>query len=409
MAVTTSTQSPRWISRARDGVASVILACGLGFVASCAADEAVVAGSNDITGGTAGVGGAAGTAGGGNAGTTSGNAGTGGARDAGVDAIDAGDAATISSCPADGGVPVLSWADGPELAYPGSMSAVSFGDGWLAFSTDTGNVFVGTPDGSVARDLGRPMLDAPLNGALAVEATTSPKRAILVGGRQLFVTHWAALSQVALYDLELDLWAILPSLPAPRHAATAFVFDERLYVAGGAVSDQDGPTRSVYRYDLSQGFLGDWEELPLMPEPRADAGAAWVGGKLVIVGGRLVPSSMTGVFATTTLIYDPVTAVWSKIPGPAVQPGQKLQWFSVVDHCGGILAGGDDELSAGLNVVWRNPASESWETLSAPPLDRDHAALVLVHGTPWLLGGTDRDADPDAPRNTTYVGQLVNP
>ena len=75
------------------------------------------------------------------------------------------------------------------------------------------------------------------------------------------------------------------TLPVSLHSLGAAVFRSTIYLAGGAETD-DSPVSSVYRAAIdSLGHIGQWEELPSLPEARAYHHLVSFGGFLYAVGG----------------------------------------------------------------------------------------------------------------------------
>jgi hypothetical protein len=82
-----------------------------------------------------------------------------------------------------------------------------------------------------------------------------------------------------------------------------------LYVIGGRKVSVTSSTTAVQRFDPASG---DWTQLPPMPSPDSDLGAAIVSGQLITVGGESAAS-----VSSTVRAYNPATSSWSSLPNLA--------------------------------------------------------------------------------------------
>lgn len=131
--------------------------------------------------------------------------------------------------------------------------------------------------------------------ALAAPAAAVARGGLyVIGGKQLkpaFISN-----AVFRYDLEVFKWQRLPSAPAPRMGARAYVVGNYLYLLGGCEAEGLGtPARmglKTYRLDLQ---ANRWEELAT-PLPEGCTLTAYDGSNFYLVGeektyrGRLVPA-----------------------------------------------------------------------------------------------------------------------
>jgi non-specific serine/threonine protein kinase len=118
-----------------------------------------------------------------------------------------------------------------------------------------------------------------------------------------------------------------------------------------------------------------------MPEPRAAAGAAIVGGKLYVVGGVLVP----GRLAQRALVYDFARRRWGTIVGP--RPREHLAAVALggrVYALAGRLAGIDTNLATLQSYT---PGARRWVTLPAVPEPRGGTAVAAIGREVVSIGG----------------------
>lgn len=86
-------------------------------------------------------------------------------------------------------------------------------------------------------------------------------------------------------DGTVGSWSEIGFLPKPLRSLEAVIFQSRIYVAGGATTD-DTPVGDVYRAAIDTlGNLGDWETLTSMPVPRANHALTLLGNCLHTFGG----------------------------------------------------------------------------------------------------------------------------
>jgi hypothetical protein len=124
-------------------------------------------------------------------------------------------------------------------------------------------------------------------------------RPVVAGG---LGPEWSVSSRVFAYDPLADEWKSLPDLPVPLNHHAAAVVDGVLYVMGGAVNFGLGMVERAEVYALLPEATA-WEERAPMPEARWGHGAAEMGGKVFVAGGRRAEDK-------ALLIYDPASDRW---------------------------------------------------------------------------------------------------
>jgi N-acetylneuraminic acid mutarotase len=152
---------------------------------------------------------------------------------------------------------------------------------------------------------------------------------------------------------------------------------------------------------LACGLLGSlgadaraagWQSLAPLPEVRAEAGAASVGGDLYVAGG-LGPydaQSATAPTESTVFRYDGDAGSWSQVaPLPVALAGIRL-----VSSGGSLYAlGASDRNLAGsapsIDVERYDPASDAWSSVTTEPRPREGEVLAGVgrSGRIWVVGG----------------------
>ncbi len=188
------------------------------------------------------------------------------------------------------------------------------------------------------------------------------------------------IDDLFIYDPATDHWEAGPEMSYGRTRPGAAFIDGKLYVVGGW-DDGGRPLRKLEVYDP---VAREWSAGPDMPAARAAAGVAVAGGKLYVVGGCVVGGCGPddGVYR-----FDPETGSWEAL---AAYP------FDVAHTaCGGVLgvvycAGGfDRSLTAVPDAFGYDDASDTW--LPAPPLPFPLGLTnnAVASGRLVLVGGID--------------------
>jgi N-acetylneuraminic acid mutarotase len=172
------------------------------------------------------------------------------------------------------------------------------------------------------------------------------------------------LGLVQEYDAATDKWTMKKKMPLATHHAAAAVYNGKIYLFGGQAQLQPGgpsqiPIDNAWEYDPA---TDTWKALAPMPTARTAAVAAAVGGKIYVIGGA------------------------------SVHPGQKVVSLGpTVPH-----------RSLGTNEVY-DPATNKWETRTEAPTARNHAAVGVVNGKIYIIGGRVGSAVTTTGSNTNVV------
>jgi N-acetylneuraminic acid mutarotase len=230
---------------------------------------------------------------------------------------------------------------------------------------------------------------------------------------------------VEVYDASGNVWSFAEPLPEPLYHVSLVSFDGSLYAIGGFDGLAQTPVDSVYMLDPK---VGSWvEQAPL---PNAVGGAASVvrNGKIHVIGGRLG----TGI-GDSYFIYDPAENVWSYGDGllsprafhGAASLGDRIivfggrsgslaqnlrtievlmdgasTWekggfmnfrrssFGFVPYDGKLYVFGGETTTAAMDTVEvYDPVVDTWSEAPEMPTGRHGVAAVAVHGKIFVIGG----------------------
>ena len=159
---------------------------------------------------------------------------------------------------------------------------------------------------------------------------------------------WKPVGMVYEYDPGTDKWTKKKPMALPSHHVAFTEFRGKIYAFGGFVLPESGPPgwtpiNNAWEYDPA---ADTWQALAPMPSKRGSSLAAVVGDRIYVIGGA------------TTIPGSKETAVYPTRP----------------------------HMSVGT-VEEYDPASNTWRERSAMPTPRNHAAIGVVNGKIYVIGG----------------------
>jgi hypothetical protein len=183
-----------------------------------------------------------------------------------------------------------------------------------------------------------------------------------------------------VFDPETDRWTTTTPMPTGRDNGAVATVGDYLYVIGGI--NPAAPNNGYHRLWVNEAFRatdGVWVARTDMPTARGSAGAASVGGKIYVIGGREFPD-----FLATVEVYDPATDTWSTGPSlPAVCEAPAVGLLGEEIHVAGGYANG--QTTAALRIL--DPAQGTWRSGPSMPTARAWAASAVLQGRLVILGG----------------------
>ena len=159
---------------------------------------------------------------------------------------------------------------------------------------------------------------------------------------------WKPVGMVYEYDPRTDKWTKKRPMALPSHHVAFTEFRGKIYAFGGFVLPESGPPgwtpiNNAWEYDPA---ADTWQALAPMPSKRGSSLAAVVDDRIYVIGGA------------TTIPGSKETAVYPTRP----------------------------HMSVGT-VEEYDPASNTWRERSAMPTPRNHAAIGVVNGKIYVIGG----------------------
>jgi Galactose oxidase, central domain/Kelch motif len=208
-----------------------------------------------------------------------------------------------------------------------------------------------------------------------VAATAVRSEIAIVGG---FLADGGSSQRVDLYSTRTRAWRRGADLPvAVNHTLVAAGLG-RVYVAGGY--GPSGRLGSAWVLDR-----GRWRALPRLPYGLAAGGAAFLGGKLYLVGG-VAGGPDRSVLVRRALVLDLAHPDrWRFVPAPA--PREHLAVTVAAGRIyalGGRTAGFDTNLA--LVESWR-PGDRAWRAETPLPEPRGGTGAAAVGSTIISIGG----------------------
>jgi N-acetylneuraminic acid mutarotase len=200
----------------------------------------------------------------------------------------------------------------------------------------------------------------------------------VVGG---FGADSRSSSAVEVLDLRRGRWSRSMDMPLALNHMSAVGYRGSLYVVGGYSQPTDtsaGAVRDLWRFDPVAQL---WTHLRPAPIARAAAGAAVLGHRLYVSGGR----SDTLTTIATTAIYDFDTGRWTI--GPPLHRAR--EHVAAVAADGAVWLLGGRALGQGnFNDVERlRPGARAWQRMPSMPIARSSFQAVYAGGRIVVVGG----------------------
>lgn len=246
---------------------------------------------------------------------------------------------------------------GSDLYVVGGKTSTGISNKLLRFEADTGQWVTSLPD-------------IPGAGYANTTAALVDGKIYVPGGDNGSTTEFDGTHRV--YDIANNVWSVVPSIGSPFGWATAVVNpnatanQKGYYLLGGLSSEPSTAVTAdaVARNTAYQYFTGtnSWLTIASMSTPRYGHMAAWVNGRICVVGG-LQGSANGAVLLNSGECLTPGQTSWTPIDslniarygaGSAVGPDGR--WY---------IFGGQANSTISSTEVY-DPATNTWTVLSVP-------------------------------------------
>jgi N-acetylneuraminic acid mutarotase len=215
----------------------------------------------------------------------------------------------------------------------------------------------------------------------ASTATTATSAAATARTHTKVAGSPAATPALSLSGIPVGRWTSLPESPTPRGEVSAARIGNVVYVVGGF--DSTGHTTSeVQRLDL---VSGRWSTVASMPQALNHMSAVGYGGRLYVVGGYSQPSDTSAGAVRGFWCFDPGSGRWSAMPDAPV--ARAAAGAAILGHRL-YVAGGRNDTTAALSTLGIfDFDTRRWSEGPSLVHPREHVAAVAAGGAVWLLGG----------------------
>ena len=236
-------------------------------------------------------------------------------------------------------------------------------------------------------------------GPLAWFGTAVYQNEIYVIGGAWFLMG-TEVSDVRVYNPATDTWTSRASMPTARATAQANIVDGKIYVIGGEKNGEVINVNEVY-----DPVTDTWATRTPIPTPVSGYASAVVDGKIYVISGLTpVANSTSTSLVSLNQIYDPKTDTWSLgEPLPETQNAISAGATTGVMASKRICVIGD-----GLNQIY-DPANDSW-TVGAPiPNSANRmknfadVVVAVVDDQLYAMGGVYAEGDSRYSVNEQYT------
>jgi N-acetylneuraminic acid mutarotase len=199
------------------------------------------------------------------------------------------------------------------------------------------------------------------------------------------------------FDVKLNNWQQLASLPAPRHHITPVIINEKLYAMGGF----EGPyPKWVMKSDLFVYDIGSdtWTKGQSLPEARGEHVSAVVDNRIHVIGGRVRQGAGDDHFdsyfdSDTHRVYDSSAHKWSA--AASAPTARNSAAAVVIDGLIYVVGGRQNVIQENGSQLQQNvaalevydPLKDSWQVLTPMPEATGGSAAAASDGKLYVFGG----------------------
>jgi N-acetylneuraminic acid mutarotase len=204
-------------------------------------------------------------------------------------------------------------------------------------------------------------------------------------------------------------WSRVADATLARQEIYPTVLDDKIYVAGGVLSEAPGFTAQFEAYDAA---ANKWTVLKPLPEGRHHIALAAVGGKIYGIGGfsGAIPHRRAHA---SVFVYDPQADRWT--PGPTLPQARAEGVVATVEekiffiggrvptsaHAAHISQHADTSKAEVLDV-----RSGQWQRIADAPTARNSAAAAVIDNKIYVVGGRRMVTQPNGGQRPVNVAML---
>jgi N-acetylneuraminic acid mutarotase len=232
---------------------------------------------------------------------------------------------------------------------------------------------------------------------------------------------WYPERRAWVYDTGPATWSELPPMPTPRGALSAVAVGTKIYVIGGAGIPKGmdlpdglqggGPAEMLGTLEVFDTVSRSWAALNPMQTPRNHQGAAYIDGKIYVIGGRVGSCYSNGFSANVWMneAYDIATDRWSaRAPMPTARSGIGVEVVAGKVH----VMGGEGWIED-FGGVFRthevyDPKTDTWERHLRMPTPRHGFATGVLNNRIYAVSGVN-NAGGAGPLSVVNVNEAWQP
>jgi N-acetylneuraminic acid mutarotase len=198
-----------------------------------------------------------------------------------------------------------------------------------------------------------------------------------------------ALASVEEYDPVTDTWTTKTPMPTPRYLTASAVVDGKIYIIGGDSIFILGWCDVLHTMEVYDPSNDTWDtQKTPMPTGRYAASACVVNGVIYVMGGvYMLPGDDVGRLLNVVEAYDPATDTWTtKAPMPTARYALSMPVVNgKIYAMGGSVGGG-----YGINTVeLYDPETDTWTMKASMPIVNCYFGTCIVDGIIYTIGGWD--------------------
>jgi N-acetylneuraminic acid mutarotase len=218
------------------------------------------------------------------------------------------------------------------------------------------------------------------------------------------------ITHVYTYNPATNVWTKGTEIPAARRrgSAGAVAYNGKIYVVCGIVGGHSwGCTKWFDEFDPATGI---WTVLPDAPRVRDHFSAVVVGDKLYAAGGRVTEGTPDEFFSKTPRevdVYDFVTGQWSTLDAN-LPTGRAAPSAAVLDNKIFVMGGESPQWLAHNETEAYDLETNTWLTMAPMATGRHGTQAIVWNDRIFMAAGSDKRTEAEINSQEVY-GPVYNP